>query len=84
MDLQETLNAEFNVNAGIAKFNCGDYRGAISEFTKAITLNPDGMSYFSRGETYMMLGKLSEAHADFEDAIALGYPVSKTLLDRCK
>ena len=39
MDLQETLNAEFNVNAGIAKFNCGDYRGAISEFTKAITLN---------------------------------------------
>ena len=84
MGTQDTLNAEFYTSAGIAKYNCGDYQGAIDEFTKSITLNPDGWSYFSRGETYMMLGKLSEAHADFEEALALGYHVSKTLLDRCK
>jgi tetratricopeptide (TPR) repeat protein len=84
MDTQDTLNAEFYMNAGIAKYNCGDFLGAITEFTKAITLPPEGWSYFSRGESYMMLGKLSEAHADFELAIAQGYHVSQMMLNRCK
>jgi Flp pilus assembly protein TadD len=80
----DTLSAEFYVGAGIAKYNCGDFQGAIIEFTRAIALNPDGWSYFSRGETYMVLGNMNEAQADFEKAMALGHSVSKTMLDRCK
>ena len=84
MDTHDSLNAEFYVSAGIAKYNCGDYHGAINEFTKAITIHPDGWGYFSRGETYLMLGNVSQAQADFEEAIALGYHVAQTVLDRCK
>ena len=84
MGNQEALNAEFYVSAGIAKYDCGDYRGAINEFTKAITLKPDGWGYFSRGETYLVLGNKREAQADFEEAIAQGYHVSQTILDQCK
>ena len=84
MDTHDSLNAEFYVSAGIAKYDCGDYQGAIDEFTKAITLNPDGWGYFSRGETYLMLGNVSHAQADFEEAMAMDYHVAQTILDRCK
>ena len=84
MDNHETLKSEFYVSAGNAKYNCGDYQGAIDEFTKAITVNPDGWGYFSRGETYLVLGNKREAQADFEEAIAQGYHVSQTILDQCK
>ncbi|MFC2060313.1 tetratricopeptide repeat protein [Chloroflexota bacterium] len=50
----------------------GQYDEAISEFGKAIELDPNRTkAYYNRGLTYALLGKKAEAIADFEKFITL-------------
>ena len=57
---------------GIAKYNLGDYRGARSDFDRAIRLNPvftDGYHY--RAITENRFGRYDEALSDLERAMSL-------------
>jgi tetratricopeptide (TPR) repeat protein/S1-C subfamily serine protease len=54
---------------GLAQFNTGDYKGAASDYSKAIELQPnDAMSYLSRGNLQFALGNNTAALADFNQA----------------
>jgi len=66
-----TLNI-LHDNKGFALQRTGADRPAISDFTKAITLNPqDEWAFYSRGLAYKNLGELKKAIADFDAALAL-------------
>ena len=58
---------------GISKKNLKDYYGAISDYTRAIELNPNYTSaYVSRGISKEYLGDLNGACADWKKAARLG------------
>jgi tetratricopeptide (TPR) repeat protein len=53
-------------------YNNGDYGRAITEFTRAIRLNPNDERYYnSRGNTYYQTRDFDRAVADFTEAIRL-------------
>ncbi len=60
-----------------AKMEMGDYRGAISDFSSIIRLQPDYemlyQAHFGRGYAQFQLGKFEEAKTDFDRAIRI-YP----------
>ena len=50
--------ANYYYNKGLDKFESKDYKGAISEFTKSININPnDAETYNNRGVTKNILTK---------------------------
>lgn len=54
---------------GLARFNAGDYKGAATDYSKAIELQPnDAMSYLSRGNLQFALGNNTAALTDFNQA----------------
>ena len=64
------------IKSGNAKFDAGDFEGAIEAFDKAINLNPADKSrlaevYRDRGFTKNKLGRREEAIADWDEAIRL-------------
>ena len=63
---QENNGAQvFHNISGIEKADSGEYEDAITEFTKAIGLNPmDEKSYFHRATLKVRLGDLEGARAD--------------------
>jgi tetratricopeptide (TPR) repeat protein len=49
-----------------------EWDDAIVEYTKAIELdNKFSLAYFERGQLYKLLGKKSEAIADFEKVVSI-------------
>ncbi|MDA2920748.1 tetratricopeptide repeat protein [Desulfobacterota bacterium AH_259_B03_O07] len=57
---------------GYEKFNRGDYKGAIQNYTKAIELNPKyATAYINRAAAKGKLGK-------FKEAVSLIYPAFYT------
>ena len=57
---------------GNAKFDANDYRGAISEFTKAIEANPNsGLAYYRRGFAYEKLNDYFTEINDLTTALRL-------------
>ena len=59
-------------NRGVARNALGQYKGALSDFTKAIELNPEyAGAYNNRGWAYYNLGEYKEAIADYDKAIEL-------------
>ena len=67
---QENNGAQvFHNISGIEKADSREYEDAITEFTKAIGLNPmDEKSYFHRATLKVRLGDLEGARADFKMA----------------
>ena len=58
---------------GIEKAEGGDYDGAISDFTKAIAINPKySKPYNNRGNAKSALNDKSGACGDYKKAISLG------------
>jgi tetratricopeptide (TPR) repeat protein len=57
---------------GLARSNQEDVKGAIADFSKAISLNPQyAYAYLNRGVEYYYLGDKKKAFADFDEAIKI-------------
>jgi len=68
---QDTWN-----NRGITKIELGDYQGAISDLTTAINFNPNNtVAWYYRGTAYAKLNMNTEAEANRQKAIQLGYKI---------
>jgi len=58
----------------IAKYELEDYSGAISDYTKAIEINPMYVdAYYRRGLTKLILGQKDSGCMDLSKAGELGY-----------
>ena len=56
-------SAESHLNKGNALFDQGDYESAISEYDKAINLNPNSaFAYFKRGNAKNKIGPISRGY----------------------
>lgn len=59
-------------NRGVSKFELNDYKGAISDYTKALELNPNNSrAYMNRGVMKTNLKDYDGAIADYTKAIEL-------------
>jgi tetratricopeptide (TPR) repeat protein len=66
------LSAEEYARRGNQRFSQKDYRGAISDYTQAIRLNPrDSVVFSSRGAAYNELGNYQIALIDLNQALRL-------------
>ena len=72
-----TVQTELNdaaayINRGNAYFEKGQYDQAISDYTKALEINPrDAWAYFDRGNAYFEKGEYDKAWEDMHKAQAL-------------
>ena len=75
ISLPEKVNAEtstFYFNRAYKKGKNGDYYGAISDYTKAIEINPnDGDAYYNRGWNKVKLKDYYGAISDYTKAIEI-------------
>ena len=88
LSFSEKVNAEsadFYFDRAFKKGEEGDYYGAISDFTKAIEINPsDAEAYNNLGVTKENLGDLNGACADWRKASSLGNDLAtKSLRNQC-
>jgi tetratricopeptide (TPR) repeat protein len=59
----------------------GDHTRALTEFDRAIELDPKYvMSYYNRGMAYGNLGRFEQAYADLKTAARLGSEDAKNFL----
>ena len=71
--LRRRLRDAVFYNRGNSKAEVGDIRGAIADYSEAITLNPDvSQYYFNRGNAHIDLSEFWEAARDFRMATQLG------------
>jgi tetratricopeptide (TPR) repeat protein len=69
--LTPDLVEEYN-HRGVAKFELGDKQGAISDYNRAIKLDPeDTFAYYNRGVAKFESGDKQGAILDFDRVIAL-------------
>ena len=67
----DNLATTYFLRGGSYRFK-GDYTNAISDFTNAIRIKPDGVSfYLVRGLTYFSVGETSAGLADYDAALRL-------------
>jgi tetratricopeptide (TPR) repeat protein len=69
--LTPDLVEEYN-HRGVAKFELGDKQGAILDYNRAITIDPqDAFAYYNRGVAKFELGDKQGAILDFDRVIAI-------------
>ena len=88
LSLPETVHAGDNsyyFNRAWEKGNNGDHYGAISDYTKAIEINPNyALSFANRGSSKEEIGDMKGACADWRKASSLGYEsAAKWARDQC-
>ncbi len=65
-------SASYYYNRGVNKSDAGDYYGAISDYSKAIEINPrDADAYNNRGFSKNKLGDHDGAISDYSKAIEI-------------
>ena len=74
--------ADIKAEAGVLKLIAHDYAGAVADFSRALDIvqNPDDRVWYyrERGEARQLLGDLTAALDDYDQAIALSEPNSHT------
>ena len=77
--------AEFYSNRAKDKYYSGDYYGAISDYTKAIEINPNyALGFGNRGAAKEKIGDMQGACNDWRKASYLGYEsAAKWLRNQC-
>ena len=66
MDAEHATDPDYFCKVGVQKFNGGDYAGAILDFDKALTLDPENAEYYNlRGHAKFSKGESKGARADF-------------------
>jgi len=66
------LNAFAYYKRGVANHDKSNYYKAISEFSKAIQIDPSYVkAYYNRGDVYTNLGRYDEAVSDFTKALQI-------------
>ena len=71
-------NAQAFTWRGVSLNKLGKYNDALQDFNTAIALNPNsGESYFNRSLSYTGLGNATQAQADVQKALQLGYKTNK-------
>ena len=56
---------------GFINHDLKNYESAIQNYTKSISIYPDGMTYYRRAESYIELEKYKEAISDYTKAISI-------------
>ena len=70
-----SLNATAYINRGVAYADKHEYDRAITDYTKAIEIDPrDALAYFNRGNAYRDKGEYDRANADYTRAIEINPP----------
>lgn len=70
-------------NRGIIFFKKGLYHEAINDFNSAIDSDPKfSVSFFARGNSYMMIKDNARALADLQKAYSMGFKSAKINIDR--
>ena len=79
---EESRDTDFYIKQGIAYFKKGQYDQAISDFNKALEINPrDAWAYNSRGVAYYFKREYEKSWKDVEKAQSLGYQIHPEFLD---
>ena len=77
-------SADDYVNRGNSKYRLRDYQGAISDFNKAIEINPQyATAYYNRGIIKGISGDSKGACADMRRASSLGETMSPAMQRKC-
>ena len=72
-------NADWVINArGTLLFNGKHYNEALTDFARAIELNPLGEYFYNRSMCYFTLGDVTKAKSDVLSAIQKGFNVPAT------
>ena len=75
---------ETYTSRGICYTFLKNYQTAISDYSRAISLNPKhGLAYFNRGVAYHKLGDINKACSDYLNADKYGFPVESRLIEGC-
>lgn len=71
-DKYQTTNPLIHLDLGIALMETGNKAGAMREFTKTVSLEPDNVTaHFRLGTLYRSMGKMDEAKTEFAKANTL-------------
>jgi len=77
--------AEEYFNSGSDKHNLKDYNGAISDYNKAIEINPNlAVAYYNRAISKYFTNDLTGACEDAKKSASLGNDASKVIEMVCK
>ncbi len=76
--------ADDYIDAGIEKYKRGDYQGAITDYSKAIEIDPQyADAYINRGAAKGLSGDYEGACADFKRAPSLRAKISTAIQRKC-
>ena len=60
------------VNTGDSEFKNGNFKSAVAGYSESLKTKPNDFDlYYGRGRSYQEMGKMVEAQADFERALAI-------------
>ena len=72
MALEGRLEVDLYVNSGVNHFKLKNYEAAVTQFRKALALDPDLIeAHFQLGAIYDQNGDLSHAAAEYQKTLAL-------------
>ena len=75
--------ANNSFNSGVDKYEQGDFQGAITDFSKAIEINPqDASAFLNRGVAKTKLGDYPGSIADFTKALEINPQYANALHNR--
>jgi tetratricopeptide (TPR) repeat protein len=78
---QETAETYFN--RGVESSQKGDFKKAVSDYNKAIDVNPEFVvAYLNRGFTYSKMGEYEKAISDYNKAIEINPRYAKAYYNR--